>query len=82
MALSKLTINTVSRGPQCTVCMALTTLPEVDAAQLTTWLADPAVPFSIIARTTRDDADTPSLNQSAIARHARGQCAAGVTVRP
>lgn len=84
MALStKADLNlAVKKGPTCSVCTTLAALPKEDAAVLIGWLKNPAYAFTVIAQQTADDPDTPTLRPETLSRHARGQCDAGVRLRP
>lgn len=65
----------VMKGPRCTVCMALDSLPAEDASVLRGWMSDPGWTYVQIADETHADPDTPTLAIAAIRRHATGQCA-------
>lgn len=83
MALSQNPKLTKARkGPACSVCQALSTLPPEDAAVLTEWMSNATLPFTDIARATEEDPDTPTLKPFALSRHARGGCDARVRLRP
>lgn len=85
MALSKIEthhIPPLSKGPSCSVCAALDTLPEAEAAALRSLLADPQWRYQALADALRADEDTPlDIAASTLARHARGNCAAREKLR-
>lgn len=60
----------------CSVCHALDSMSDDDAATLRRLLADRSVKFKDLAKALHDDADSPTIPWEALSRHARGGCAA------
>ena len=70
------------KGPPCTVCEALATLPPSEAEALNRHLRNPRYRYSALANDLRNDPDNPlDMQANTIARHARGNCAAQVKCR-
>ena len=83
MAISELAQpGKTNRGPTCQVCIALGDLSDKDAAALRGHLANRAWRFTELSDALAADPDTPlDLKPFILARHARGQCAAGEKLR-
>lgn len=74
------------KGPECTVCDALASLPEDQAEALVSLLSNPRWRYSEIAAKVALDEDHPlNIAHHTYARHAKGECyamrAAGVRLR-
>ena len=61
------------KGPRCTVCALLDTLPADDAAVLGNALANPVIHGSQIARALQ--AEGHAVRSQTVVRHRRGDCA-------
>lgn len=84
MAISQLdpTAGTTNRGPRCLVCVALANLDPADAKALRGHLSNPAWRYTELSDALAADKDTPlDLKPFILARHARGECAAGERLR-
>jgi hypothetical protein len=83
MAISRLAKpTTVNRGPRCLVCLTLAGLTPDDAKALRAHLADPAWRYTELSDALAADKDTPlDIKPFILARHARGECAAGERLR-
>jgi len=60
------------KGPRCTVCALIARLPDEDAEELITAMADPTLTGSTIARALR--ADGHHMTAQTLNRHRRGDC--------
>lgn len=85
MALTNLVktgATAANKGPSCTVCAALSSLPDAEAAALRQLLADPAWRYTELADRLAEDPDTPLLiPHGTLARHAKGRCSAREKLR-
>jgi hypothetical protein len=84
VAISKLdpSATKISRGPRCLVCVALASLPPTEAKALRGHLSNPAWRYTELSDALAADSDTPlDLKPFVLARHARGECAAGERLR-
>lgn len=80
--LAKQAATAPIKGPSCTVCVALDSLPEAEAAALRQLLANPSWRYSELSERLREDPDTPlDLLPVTLARHAKGRCAAREKLR-
>ena len=82
MAISDLCASgapTVSKGPACTVCQLLNELSDTEATALRNLLADPLWRYSALSEALK--AEGYNVAAFTLARHARGQCSAGVKCR-
>lgn len=65
------------KGPPCSVCQALETLPVGEAVALRALLADKTWRYTELAERLAADPDTPlDIPHGTLARHAKGRCAA------
>lgn len=80
MALSNLSLepSAAKKGPDCTVCSALTELPPDKAELILSALRNPRWRYSEIANEVASDQDLPEwvrgIADSTYARHAKGGC--------
>ena len=80
MAIRDITEQTkIRKGPPCTVCEKLTTLPDVEAAALVTLLSDPTWRYRALSDELAKEGH--ELAPFVLSRHAKGQCAARVKLR-
>lgn len=71
-----------TKGPSCTVCLALDSLPVDEATALRSLLADPAWRYTELADRLAEDPDTPLvIPHGTLARHAKGRCSAREKLR-
>lgn len=81
MALSDAVAQRPVKGPPCTVCSALETLPASEAAALQLMLTDPEYRYSQIS----DELAKPDVGIDiapyTIGNHVRGRCKARVRLR-
>lgn len=68
-----------TRGPACTVCRLLDTLPPVEAGALRKLLSDPLWRYSDLSDALAEEGH--KIKAFTLARHARGQCSAGDRLR-
>ncbi len=72
----------ITKGPPCSVCDALATLPPKEADALRGLLADPAWRYSELSDALAADPDTPLIiSGNTLSRHARGRCSAREKLR-
>lgn len=70
------------KGPACTVCTALASLPESEAAGLRKLLADPDWRYTELSDRLALDEDYPlEIPHGTLARHAKGRCSAREKLR-
>jgi hypothetical protein len=82
MALEDLAARKARKGPPCSVCLELQTLPPAEAAGLVTLLSNPRLRYSEISRMIAHDPDTPlHIEGTTLARHSRGDCSAHTRLR-
>lgn len=74
-----ITADKVRKGPPCTVCEALKSLPTEDAAALTRLLSDPLVRYSELSDALAGEG--LDLSAGTLSRHARGRCEARTKLR-
>ena len=81
MGIADLVISTekVRKGPPCTVCALLKSLPPEESAALLRLLSDPDVRYSELEASLRGEGF--DLADSTLSRHARGKCEARVKLR-
>lgn len=82
MAISDLTATTPSaaiKGPTCTVCQQIASLPDVEAEALVALLSNPTWRYQELSDAL--DAEGINLAPNSLSRHARGRCAARVKLR-
>lgn len=82
MSLAEIATNgpsNIEKGPTCTVCLLMGSLPDTEAAALGQMLADPTWRYSSIAAALGDEGH-PVLDQT-VSRHARGVCGARKRLR-
>ena len=80
VAIRDITEQTKTRkGPPCTVCETLDTLPQDEATALTTLLADPTWRYRALSDELRGEGI--DLAPFVLSRHAKGQCAARTKLR-
>jgi hypothetical protein len=68
------------KGPTCSVCTLVASLPDGEQQALVTLLSDPGVRYSWLADQLRDQG-IADIDAGAYARHARGGCLARVRLR-
>jgi len=71
-----LKVETLVKGPKCSICTLLTTLDKADHDALVAAMADSTVTATAIMRALRREGH--NVNDSSIRRHARGACLAVV----
>ena len=69
----------VRKGPPCTVCEKMGTLPAEEAAALTRLLSDPGVRYTELS--TALAGEGIDLSAGTLSRHARGRCEAREKLR-
>lgn len=70
------------KGPPCSVCEALASLPDSEAAALRALLADPTWRYQTLADLLREDEDHPlDLQPYTLSKHAAGRCSAREKLR-
>lgn len=69
----------ITKGPSCSVCILLADLPDGEADALRQLLSDPLWRYSSLADALA--AEGHKIAAFTLARHARGQCSAGVKMR-
>lgn len=82
MAISEIQTRTTGKlrkGPPCSVCQLLDQLNGPEAQALTDLLSDPTVRYSWLSRELATEGH--DLGAYVLARHARGDCAAGTKLR-
>lgn len=67
------------KGPPCGVCQLLASIEPAEATALRQLLADPLWRYSALSDALA--AEGHKVSQHTLARHARGQCAAGEKLR-
>ena len=85
MAIADFTPETapkLRKGPPCTVCEALATLPPSEAEALNRHLRNPRYRYSLLSEDLAKDKDNPlEITANTLARHARGKCGARTKMR-
>jgi hypothetical protein len=80
MAIQDITEQTRTRkGPPCSVCETLNTLPGPEAMALRSLLEDPTWRYSALSDALRDEG--LELAPFVLSRHAQGKCAAREKLR-
>jgi hypothetical protein len=70
----------VRKGPPCSVCTLIESLPDGESQALVTLLSDPGVRYSWLADQLRDQG-IADIDAGGYARHARGGCLSRVKLR-
>lgn len=67
------------KGPTCSICQLVASLPKPESAALSQMLADPEWRYSAIQSALLDEGHT--AHDGTISRHVRGQCGARTKLR-
>lgn len=82
MAISEIDVTeqgSSRKGPPCSVCHLLATLPPTEAAALEALLADPRVRYAWLSDQLEDEGH--HVSAYVLGRHTRGQCDARTKLR-
>ena len=63
----------IPKGPKCSVCLLIASLPESDAAAFQTALDDPTFQLTSIMRAMEAE-KLPRIGQQTLRRHRRHEC--------
>ena len=87
MAIADIEANThkVRKGPPCTVCEAISVIPEPEAQALVRLLSNQRLPYSVLEADLRSDGSLAEfgfdISAGTLSRHARGRCEARTKLR-
>ena len=71
--------GTIEKGPTCTACQLVASLPDSEAGALRQMLADPMWRYSAISTALQNEGHL--IAEQTLARHARGLCSARTKLR-